>query len=131
KLRLHFDRDMTLRKRSGRFLHPLLASVLYINHFPTSPTVILEQVPSPDGRTRIPEKARRKQVIEAVPNRYTGFPGNLRHGVIPKKTAERGLADDEPAKELRLSLLVNYWDHRPLPPLCRDYDGTIYPDLRD
>ena len=30
---------------------------------------------------------------------------------------------------LRLTLLVNYWDRRPLPPVCRDYDGTIYAAL--
>jgi hypothetical protein len=22
--------------------------------------------------------------------------------------------------------LVNYWDRRPMPPNCRDYDGSIY-----
>jgi hypothetical protein len=32
---------------------------------------------------------------------------------------------------MRLTLLVNYWDRRPMPPICFDYDGAIYGDLSD
>jgi hypothetical protein len=133
KLRFHFDRDMTVRKKTGEFVHPLLASVFYLNAFPSSPTVILDQVPSPDGNSRIPPKPKIRESFEPVPNSYTVFPGNLRHGVIPdREESKRGISDgDDPtSSELRLSLLVNYWDRRPLPPLCFEYDGTIYPSLR-
>ena len=37
----------------------------------------------------------------------------------------------EKSPELRLSLLVNYWDRRPIPPNCRDYDGTVYKALQN
>jgi len=128
KLRFHFDRDMTLRKETGQFVHPILASILYLNLFPSSPTVILDQVPGPDGESRIPEKPGVRAAVDAVPNRYLVFPGNLRHGVRPRAAA----ADDpgHATSELRLTLLVNYWDRRPLPPMCRDYDGSIYPSLQ-
>src|SRR6266850_3773725 len=42
-LSMHFDRDLTLEKRTGRVVHPLWASILYLNRFPSSPTVILDQ----------------------------------------------------------------------------------------
>lgn len=126
KLRLHFDRDMTLRKQTGQFVHPLRASALYLNDFPSSPTVILDQVPSPDGKSRIPARGATRNLIEPAPNRYSVFPGNLRHGVIPDVET-----DEETDGELRLSLLVNFWDHRPLPPLGFEYDGSIYPALSE
>lgn len=133
KLRFHFDRDMTLRKQTGQFVHPIRASALYLNDYPASPTVILDQVPSPDGQSRIPPRPRKRLKIEAVANRYTVFPGNLRHGVIPAEANDAGAdaeEDESEPPELRLSLLVNYWSRRPLPPLCFDYDGTIYPSLK-
>src|SRR5437867_3549259 len=37
---------------------------------------------------------------------------------------------NEDYTELRLTLLVNYWDRRPSAPNCRDYDGTIYPAIQ-
>lgn len=125
KLRYHFDRDMTLRRQTGEFVHPIRASVFYINSFPSSPTVILDQVAGPDGDTRIPEKPERRASIEAVANRYSIFPGSLRHGVMPVSELA------PPGEDLRLSFLVNYWGRRPLPPLCFDYDGSIYPELRE
>lgn len=134
KLRFHFDRDMTVRKKTGRYVHPLKASALYLNAFAGSPTVILDQVPSADGKSRIPKKAKVRLSVEAVSNRYTVFPGNLRHGVIPDREDSKAAKTEEAdrtASKLRLTFLVNYWDRRPLPPLCFDYDGTTYPCLRD
>jgi hypothetical protein len=134
KLRFHFDRDMTLRKKTGEFVHPLRASVLYLNSFPLSPTVILDQVPSPDGKSRIPQKPKFRKSLDAVSNRYVVFPGNHRHGVIPgsgRSESASAKEDGSAAFELRLTLLVNFWDRRPLPPICFDYDGTIYSRLKD
>jgi hypothetical protein len=116
---------MTLRKETGKFVHPIRASVFYINSFPSSPTVILDQVAGPDGDSRVPAKPERRASIEAVANRYGVFPGELRHGVIPVSEEAPG------AEQLRLSFLVNYWSQRPLPPVCFDYDGSIYPELRE
>ncbi|MGI9264869.1 MAG: hypothetical protein ACR2QU_08060 [Gammaproteobacteria bacterium] len=133
RLRLHFDRDMTLRKKTGEFVHPVFASVFYLNSFPASPTVILGQTPSPDGKTRVPEKPKFRKSVEAVSNRYVVFPGNLRHGVLPDSGSADGLhsaADDNSIPELRLTLLLNYWAQRPLPPICFDYDGSIYGGLQ-
>ena len=40
-------------------------------------------------------------------------------------------ADDPFYTGKRLTLLINYWDRRPLPPVCRDYDGTVYKALQE
>jgi hypothetical protein len=126
KLRYHFDRDMTIRRKLGQYVTPIFGSVMYLNSYPSSPTVVLNQVTSPDGRSKVPAKAEIREVVQAVANRYMVFRGNIRHGVIPEKDAGHAPTDD-----LRLTLLVNYWDRRPMPPICFDYDGTIYGDLTD
>ncbi|TWU20493.1 hypothetical protein Pla52o_43710 [Novipirellula galeiformis] len=125
ELRLHFDQDLALKKKTDQSIHPILSSVLYLNSFPSSPTLILDQVLAPDGKSMIPEKAEFGKSVDAVPNHYVVFPGTLRHGVIPNPKAE------QEAEELRLTLLVNYWQRRPLPPICTEYDGTIYATLKD
>ena len=132
-LSFHTDRDRSLRKQTGQIVHPLWSSILYLNRFPSSPTVVLDQVLSPDGKSWIPPHAQFGRELEAIPNHYAVFRGDLRHGVVAngaaQKTAGRSRETEEPSK-LRLTLLVNYWDRRPAPPNCRDYDGTIYPSIQ-
>jgi hypothetical protein len=130
ELRMHFDRDMALQKKTGEVIHPLLGSVLYLNDFPSSPTLIVDQVLAPDGETKIPEKPEYGKSVEAIANDYVVFPGNLLHGVPPDpETSKRD--KERKSSELRLTLLVNYWHRRPMLPYCIDYDGTIYAKLRD
>ncbi len=131
KLRFHFDRDLALQKKTGEVVCPINGSVLYLNDYPSTPTVIVDQVPDPDG-SKIPEQAAYTEAVDAIANRYMMFAGNLRHGVIPnpeKLHLDPRRQDGNP--ERRLTLLVNYWNRRPLAPVCNDYDGSIYPSLRD
>ncbi|MFG0261050.1 MAG: hypothetical protein ACF788_01480 [Novipirellula sp. JB048] len=133
ELRLHFDQDLALKRNTDQSIHPILSSVLYLNSFPSSPTLILDQVLAPDGKSMVPERAEFGKSVEAVPNHYVVFPGTLRHGVIPKRESSQSKdrrREVEP-EELRLTLLVNYWQRRPLPPICNEYDGTIYSTLKD
>jgi len=131
-LSFHFDRDMVLEKQTGETAHPLWASILYLNRFPSSPTVILDQVLGSDGKSFVPPEAEFGKTIDAVPNEYAAFRGNLRHGVVVKrsKTSTSISTGKEKSGQLRLTLLVNYWDRRPLGPICQDYDGTIYSPLQ-
>jgi len=132
-LALHFDRDMTLEKRTGQTVHPLWSSILYLNRFPSSPTVILDQVPGPDKKSLVPPVAKYGKSVPPVPNQYVVYPGNLYHGVLATPAnGKRAGPSSETGKPpgLRLTLLINYWDRRPLPPTCRDYDGTVYGALR-
>jgi hypothetical protein len=122
-LSLHFDRDMTLQARKGQIVHPLWSSILYLNRFPCSPTVILDQVLDRDGKTLVPAVPASGKTIAPKPNQYVVYRGDLYHGVVAEKTARK------PA-DMRLTLLVNYWERRPLPPVCRDYDGSVYGALQ-
>jgi len=127
KLRLHFDRDLTRSRKFGEHEYPLYGSILYLNAFPSSPTVILGQIPGSDPRTKIPKKPAYRESVQAVANRYAVFRGNLRHGVVPDTDSiNRSDGSEHQSEELRLSLLVNYWHVRPMPPICLDYDGSIY-----
>ena len=36
-LRFHFDRDLGLQKTTGKVVHPIWSSILYLNAFPSSP----------------------------------------------------------------------------------------------
>ena len=132
-LPFHTDRDRSLQKRTGEIAHPLWASILYLNRFPSSPTVIYDQVLSPDGKSWVPPKPKFGRSLEAIPNHYVVFRGDLRHGVVAEQAQSEGAtqtSEVENNPELRLTLLVNYWSRRPSPPNCRDYDGTIYRALQ-
>lgn len=132
-LPFHTDRDRSLQKQTGQIAHPLWASILYLNRFPSSPTVVLDQVLSPDGKSWVPPKVDSGVSLEAIPNHYVVFRGDLRHGVVANSSTQEVASQTvktEGPPDLRLTLLVNYWNRRPAPPNCRDYDGTIYPSIR-
>ena len=132
-LRFHTDRDRSLRKQTGQIVHPLWSSILYLNRFPSSPTVVFDQVLSPDGKSWVPPEPTFVKTLDAVPNHYAVFRGDLRHGVVANGAEQQPpgpSGNTEKSPELRLTLLVNYWDRRPMPPNCRDYDGTVYNALQ-
>src|SRR5262245_12349824 len=130
-LPFHTDRDRSLRKLTGQIVHPLWSSILYLNRFPSSPTIVFDQVLAPDG-SWIPPQRPAGKALEAIPNHYVVFRGDLLHGVVANGKEKPDARPAESAKppRMRLTLLVNYWDRRPSPPNCRDYDGTIYPAIQ-
>jgi hypothetical protein len=135
-LPLHFDRDLALEKQTGQVACPLWASILYLNHFPSSPTLVLDQVLGDDKQSLVPPKAKYGRALEPVPNHYVVYRGNLYHGVVANGNGN-GHVPSSPSRktkkpsEMRLTLLINYWDRRSLPPVCRDYDGTVYKALEE
>jgi len=110
-LGIHADRDLSLHARTGEVRHPLRSSILYLNRYRSSPTVLLHDAAG--GKAIAPE-----------PNRYVVYPGDLQHGVLAQRPAPE-------RRSLRLTFLVNFWDRRPLAPACRDYDGGVYRSLQD
>jgi hypothetical protein len=133
-LPFHTDRDRSLHKQTGQIVHPLWSSILYLNRYPSTPTIVLDQVLGPDGKSWVPPKPKSGMSLDAVPNDYAVFRGDLRHGVVangvPRKPPGRSRKTQK-SPELRLTLLVNYWDRRPVPPNCRDYDGSVYQALQN
>jgi len=115
-LPLHFDRDLSLEAQRGEIVYPLWSSILYLNRYPSSPTVILERTPE-NGAPPAGGKA-----VYPAPNHYAIYRGDLQHGVLARRSARK-------PPGIRLTFLVNFWDRRPLPPVCRDYDGTVYSAL--
>jgi len=107
-LALHADRDLALHAQTGRVRHPLRSSILYLNRFRPSPTVILQS--EAGGKAIAPE-----------PNHYVVYRGDLQHGVLAKRSLPQ-------LRSLRLTFLVNFWDQRPV---CRDYDGSVYRALQE
>ncbi|MEX0347156.1 MAG: hypothetical protein AB3N20_19695 [Rhizobiaceae bacterium] len=128
KLGFHYDRDLALQKQTGEIACPLLGSVFYLNDYPSTPTVIVPQTPGHDGKSGDSSS----DSVESVANRYMVFRGDLRHGVVPdpeKLHLDPKRPDGTP--ERRLTLLVNFWNRKPLAPVCNEYDGSIYPSLRE
>ena len=132
KLSMHFDRDLTLSRKLGVEVFPSLGSVYYLNDYPSAPTVLTDQVPSEDGKSKYPRQPGMTTAVAAHANNYVVFPGNRLHGVIPDTSkAHEGREAGEAVSHKRLTLLVNFWHCRPSAPICRDYDGTVYSALCD
>jgi hypothetical protein len=128
-LPFHTDRDRSLKKQTGQIVHPLWSSILYLNRFPSSPTVVYDQIWSTDSNSWVPPEPTYGATLDAVPNHYAVFRGDLRHGVVANGAEQKPPGHKSKTKspaELRLTFLVNYWDRRPMPPNCRDYDGSAY-----
>src|SRR6266436_4164792 len=108
-LAFHTDRDRSLRHQTGEIVHPLWSSILYLNRFPSSPTIVYDQVLAPDGQSWIPPKPRAGRALEAVPNHYAVFRGDLRHGVVANGSGHKTTSRSTEAKKspaLRLTLLI-------------------------
>src|SRR5437764_4612564 len=88
-LRFHTDRDRSLRKQTGQIVNPLWSSILYLNRFPSSPTVVYDQVLSPDGKSWVPPEPTFVKTLDAVPNHYATFRGDLRHGVVANGAGQK------------------------------------------
>ena len=103
---LHWDKDETEAVRRKQFTHPALASVLYLSDA-GGPTIILPVTAEPHQSSR----PREWDVTAVFPrkNRFLTFQGNLLHGVAP---------DPRPVDGNRLTLLVNWWMHKPEEPSC-------------
>src|SRR5262245_30757092 len=88
-LPFHTDRDRSLRKLTGQIVHPLWSSILYLNRFPSSPTIVFDQVLAPDGKSWIPPERPAGKALEAIPNHYIVFRGDLLHGVLADETKKK------------------------------------------
>src|SRR5437879_4378303 len=65
-LPFHTDRDRSLRKQTGEIVHPLWSSILYLNRFPSSPTIVYDQVLSPDGKSWVTHEPKFGKTLDAV-----------------------------------------------------------------
>jgi len=59
------------------------------------PTIVLDQVLGPGGKSWVPPQVKSGKSLDAVPNEYAVFRGDLRHGVIARKHHRRPFQENE------------------------------------
>jgi hypothetical protein len=127
-MHLHFDRDESLARSTGKMRHPSFSSVLYLDDA-GGPTLILDQTTCAGGTSLFPTRAERCILSPPKRNSFLIFPGYLRHGVL----ADPALAERNTPP--RRTLLLNWWDEQPAAPSCamppQHLEQTHPPVLRD
>lgn len=127
-MHLHFDRDESLARSTGKMKHPPFSSVLYLDDA-GGPTLVLDQTICVDGTSLSPTDPESCILSAPKRNSFLIFPGYLRHGVI----ANPRLIDGNIPP--RRTLLLNWWNERPTGPSCaappQHLEQTHAPVLRN
>jgi len=109
----HFHYDMAVA--DGAYWRPTYSSVLYLSDH-GGPTVISDQA-ADLHHPQWPEIPQEGYLVMPRFNRWTIFPGELRHGCMP--------VDDD--RTHRYVILYNFWtSHRPSGPNCQEPDLSHY-----
>ena len=105
-LSFHFDKDEHIMAERGEMEHPLHSSILYITGSGASPrqspTVVLQQLYNSLTRSAEPEDPNKCVLVFPSAGNFLVFDGALGHGVL-----------DSVSEEVRMTLLINWWDHQP------------------
>lgn len=105
----HFDQDV----RAPRGLrHPLLSTVFFFNRVRGGQLAVTDQRAGRVGEPT-PVRAGELRVVAPHRNRYAAFDGGLFHGVLDARGQVPGRKLPGPPGRLRVTLVVNFWDHRP------------------
>ena len=116
---LHFDMDEGCLERTGKVLHPMVSTVIYLEGAKAgaAPTLVLDQTLESDLADRgwlvrcVPSAAQGGGAAHTLPSPRDGammcFPGNLLHGVLPSRPPRRPAAGRQEAR--RLTLMVGWW----------------------
>lgn len=109
---LHYDLEEGLLESTGRVLHPIVSSVVYLSgDAAAGPTIVLDEAlgcfsedgraaaqhgggggarEQPAGRHVCDEPAARCWLAHPLPRAFLTFPGHLLHGVLPVDAPPRG-----------------------------------------
>jgi hypothetical protein len=107
----HRDRDNALYAATGREVHPLVSSVLYLNRCQGGLLAVTRE--PPDARNPALAPALHDfDLVAPAPNRYVWFDGSCTHGVLDAENCIPGrrLA---PQPRWRLAIAINLWRRRP------------------
>jgi hypothetical protein len=107
----HQDRDEILARRTGRLVHPVYSSVLFLNRCRGGLLAVTQEPANDDNPARAPDRFD-CDLIRPAPNRFVWYPGQLTHGVLDARNRipNGRLPGTAP---LRLAVVVNFWDRRP------------------
>ncbi|MDW3191846.1 MAG: hypothetical protein R8G66_05765 [Cytophagales bacterium] len=103
---LHFDKDEKLFARESKLAFPAMGSVFYFGENGGA-TLVLDQSADPETREHRPQVPTHGAMSSPDHNQYLLFPGNLRHGVL-------SASDDNINDDVRMTLLINWWNKKPL-----------------
>lgn len=123
----HQDRDEKLALRGGRRVHPITSSVFFLNRVRGGLLAVTRELPNESNPSLAPDR-HDFDLVAPKPNRFAIFRGDRTHGVLDARNQipERKL----PGRgELRLALIVNWWDHRPTGVPCFG-ERRVYRGLR-
>jgi hypothetical protein len=119
----HRDRDERLALSTGRQVHPLRSSVLFLNRCRGGLLAVTRRPPNPQNPALAPDVLDLDLVLP-LPNRYVFFDGRLTHGVLDAQNQLPGRRlPREP--RLRLTIAINFWRKRPTA-VPRFEDRRIY-----
>ena len=113
---LHLDCDEKLKKTSGKYEHPLLSCVTYLNDVPNSPTIItnvdLECYKFKDFEEQT-------EIVLSLPvrNKQITFDGHFYHGSTTLTEVDAGAdtdRSDEHETDGRYILAINLWNKKPI-----------------
>jgi hypothetical protein len=107
----HQDRDEKLALRTGRLIHPLWSSVLFLNRSKGGLLAVTDAPPNEENVSKAPD-ALDFDLVAPKPNRFALFKGNLTHGVLNAKNQipSGRLAG---SSRLRLAIIFNWWRRPP------------------
>eukprot|EP01102_Stenamoeba_stenopodia_P018834 TRINITY_DN6977_c0_g1_i1.p1 TRINITY_DN6977_c0_g1~~TRINITY_DN6977_c0_g1_i1.p1 ORF type:complete len:416 (+),score=69.64 TRINITY_DN6977_c0_g1_i1:53-1249(+) len=102
-LSFHFDKDEALWDYRKEMVHPLIASVFYLTDH-GGPTLITNQTWSDKKPYAFPIQPDSAGYSFPEKNKYLLFNGSLLHAILPSPYQHN---------EIRVTLLVNYWEKQP------------------
>eukprot|EP00937_MAST-01D_sp_MAST-1D-sp2_P008083 g8083.t1 len=115
----HYDKDEALASDRGILRCPAESTVTYLGDA-GGPTFIVNRT-TPDGNGADPLLPLRATAVYPRRNRHIVFRGNLAHGVAG------GLSHSSAGK--RITLLVNWWEEKPIEPNCVRVPDARYGEL--
>ncbi len=107
----HQDRDERLALATGKLVHPLVSSVLFLNRVRGGALAVTSEPPCEENPALAPERFD-CELAAPRPNRLAVFDGRLTHGVLDANNAIPTGKLPGPAR-LRLAVIVNWWHRRP------------------
>jgi hypothetical protein len=110
---LHLDCDEKLKKTSGKYEHPLLSCVTYLNDVPNSPTIITKV----DLECyKYKEFEEQTEIVLSLPvrNKHITFDGHFFHGSTTLSEVDADADADANRSDDRYIIAINLWNKKPI-----------------
>ena len=110
---LHLDCDEKLKKTSGKYEHPLLSCVTYLNDVPNSPTIITKV----DLECyKYKEFEEQTEIVLSLPicNKQITFDGHYYHGSTTLSEVDADADADANRSDDRYIIAINLWNKKPI-----------------